>query len=148
MYNEDNFTLLELTDLFLNQETNMVDRDSASSKIVMMVSSTNPKVMVATRNKYYGNLNPTTGQAIDKPVSPIVSSLDPTLNVFPTELTINPPKGVIHRSAFNHHARAAHHYNIIEDLAQDPSAMSTLKVLQNCPTQKKGLLSVIRCIDP
>lgn len=31
---------------------------------------------------------------------------------------------------------------------QVPSAMLTLEVLQNFPTQKKALLSKIRCIDP
>lgn len=37
---------------------------------------------------------------------------------------------------------------MVEDLTQSPSAMSTLKVLQNCPTQKKALLLAIECVDP
>jgi len=44
------------------------------------------------------------------------------------------PKGVLQISYFNPNARAAQHYNIVEDLAQAPSAMSTLEVLQSCPT--------------
>ena len=40
-----------------------------------------------------------------------------------------PPKGVIRKSAFNPHARATQNYNIVEDLAQAPSAMSALEVL-------------------
>lgn len=40
------------------------------------------------------------------------------------------------------------HCNIGEDLSQAPSAMSTLEVLQSCPTQHKSLLSVIGAIDP
>jgi len=32
-------------------------------------------------------------------------------------LTIKLPKGVIHKSTFNPRARAAHNYNIVEDLA-------------------------------
>jgi hypothetical protein len=68
--------------------------------------------------------------------------------MIPMELTIKPPKGVIHKSAFNPHSRAAQNYNVVEDLAQSPSAMSTLEVLQNFPTQKKALLSAIGCVDP
>jgi hypothetical protein len=40
-----------------------------------------------------------------------------------------PPKGVVKKSAFNPHARAAQNYSIVEDLAQAPSAMSALEVL-------------------
>ena len=38
-------------------------------------------------------------------------------------------------------------YSIVEDLAQAPSAMSTLEVLQTCPTQRKALLKAIGGID-
>ena len=48
----------------------------------------------------------------------------------------------------NTSARAAQNYNIVEDLVQAPSAMSALKVLQTCPTQKKALLSALGGIDP
>jgi len=53
------------------------------------------------------------------------------------ELTINPLKGVIDKSAFNPHSRATQNYNIVEDMPQSPSSMSNLKVLQNRPTQKR-----------
>jgi hypothetical protein len=59
-----------------------------------------------------------------------------------------PPKGVVRKSAFNPHARAAQNYSIVEDLAQAPSAMSALEVLQSCPTQRKALLKAIGGIDP
>jgi hypothetical protein len=59
-----------------------------------------------------------------------------------------PPKGVVQKSAFNPHARAAQNYNIVEDLAQAPSTMSSLKVLQSCPTQRKALLKDIDGINP
>lgn len=45
-------------------------------------------------------------------------------------------------------ARAAQHYNTVEDLAQAPSAMSALEVLQTCPMQWKSLLFAIGVIDP
>jgi hypothetical protein len=50
--------------------------------------------------------------------------------------------------AFNPHARAAQNYSIVEDLAQAPSAMSALEVLQSCPIQRKALLKDIGGIDP
>lgn len=37
---------------------------------------------------------------------------------------------------------------IKKDLAQSPSAMSTLEVLQNFPTETKALLLAIECVDP
>jgi hypothetical protein len=59
-----------------------------------------------------------------------------------------PPKGVVRKSAFNPHARAAQNYSIVEDLAQAPFVMSALEVLQSCPTQWKALLKAIGGIDP
>lgn len=59
-----------------------------------------------------------------------------------------PPKGVIRKSSFNPHARAAQNYNIVEDLAQSPSTMSSLQVMQTCPAHRKLILSPIGTIDP
>jgi hypothetical protein len=59
-----------------------------------------------------------------------------------------PPKGVVRKSDFNPHARATQNYNIVEDLAQTPSTMSALEVLQSCPAQRKALLKSIGGIDP
>jgi hypothetical protein len=42
----------------------------------------------------------------------------------------------------------AQNYNIVEDLAQAPSAMSALEVLQSCSAQRKALLKSIGGIDP
>jgi hypothetical protein len=42
----------------------------------------------------------------------------------------------------------AQNYSIVEDLAQAPSAMSALEVLQSCPAQRKALLKAIGGIDP
>jgi hypothetical protein len=49
-----------------------------------------------------------------------------------------PPKGVVRKSAFNPHARVAQNYNIVEDMAQAPSVMSALEVLQIFPDQQEG----------
>jgi hypothetical protein len=42
----------------------------------------------------------------------------------------------------------AHNYNIVEDLAQAPSVMLALEVLQTFPTQRKAPLKAIDGIDP
>jgi hypothetical protein len=38
--------------------------------------------------------------------------------------------------------------NIVEDMAKAPCAMSSLKVLQNCPSQGRTLLEAIGVLDP
>jgi hypothetical protein len=68
----------------------------------------------------------------------------PSLDIF-----IHPPlKGVVRKSVCNPHARAAQNYSIVEDLAQEPSAMSSLEVLQSFPAQRKTPLKAIGGIDP
>ena len=65
-----------------------------------------------------------------------------------TESIVRPPsKGVLHKSSYNENSHAAQHYNIVEDLAQAPSAMSALEVLQSFLSQRKALLSAIGGID-
>lgn len=73
-------------------------------------------------------MNPSNIQAIDQPTSSTAFSSNPTTNVIPTELTIKLPKGIIHKSTFNPRTRVSQNYNIVEDLAQAPSAISTLEV--------------------
>ena len=55
---------------------------------------------------------------------------------------------MLRKYSYNPNARAAQHYSIVEDLAQVPFAMSTLEVLQSCPSQHKALLSTIGGVDP
>ena len=50
--------------------------------------------------------------------------------------------------AHNPHAKVAHHYSVVDDLAESPAAMSMLEVLQTCPSQKKALLTTLGAIDP
>jgi hypothetical protein len=58
-----------------------------------------------------------------------------------------PSKGALRRTTHNLNAQASQHYNIIEDLSQDPCAMWALEVLQSFPAQWKSLLNVIGAID-
>jgi hypothetical protein len=53
------------------------------------------------------------------------------------------PKGEFKKSSHNPNARATHNYSMVEDLSQTPCAMSTLEVLQSCPTQRKSLLTAL-----
>jgi len=65
-----------------------------------------------------------------------------------TESVIRTPtKGVLQKYSYNPNSRATQHYSIFEDLAQAPSAMSALEVLESCPPQRKSLLSAIGGID-
>jgi hypothetical protein len=61
---------------------------------------------------------------------------------------LRPPKSTIRKSTFNPNSRAAQNYNIVEDLAQAPCAMSALEVLQHCPNQRRMLLAAIGAFDP
>ena len=45
-------------------------------------------------------------------------------------------------------SEASQFYNVVEYLAQAPCAMSTLEVLQSCPTQRKNLLTALGALDP
>jgi hypothetical protein len=64
------------------------------------------------------------------------------------QLYDHPRKVSLRNRTFNPHARAAQNYSIVEDLAQAPSAMSALEVLQSCPAQRRALLKAIGGIDP
>ena len=85
-------------------------------------------------------------QAIDQPNPSILTSFEVFSPNVP-KFMIKPPKGVVHKSTFNPRARVAQNYNIVEYLAHSPSTMSTLEVLQNCPSEKQALLLAIGGID-
>jgi hypothetical protein len=53
------------------------------------------------------------------------------------------PKGAFKKASHNPNVRAAHNYSVVEDLSQTPCAMSTLEVLQSCPSQRKSLLTAL-----
>jgi hypothetical protein len=53
------------------------------------------------------------------------------------------PKGAFKKASHNPNARAAQNYYVVEDLSQIPCAMSTLEVLQSCPSQRKALLATL-----
>ena len=85
------------------------------------------------------------GQATDQPTTS--TSPDSALPPILPKLTIKSLKGVVHKSTFNPRTHVAQNYNVVEDLTQPPFSMSTLDILQSCPSQKQALLSAIGAID-
>ena len=70
-------------------------------------------------------------------------------------LQIPQPKGEVHTKipkgtlCWNvASSKATHSYSIVDDLAQPPTAISMLKLLQSCPSQLKALLSAMGTVDP
>ena len=59
------------------------------------------------------------------------------------DMLLRPPKSTLWKVVFNPNARATQFYNVVEDLAQEPCQMSTLEVLQSCPTQRKNMLTTL-----
>ena len=57
-------------------------------------------------------------------------------------------KGSIRKSTFNPNVRASQNYNIVENLAHEPCAMSTLEVLKHYPSWNKTFLSALGAMDP
>ena len=59
--------------------------------------------------------------------SPESSSTVPLTIEKPTlDMIFHPPKSTLRKDVFNPNAQAAQFYNVVEDLAQAPCAMSTL----------------------
>ena len=81
--------------------------------------------------------------------SPESSSTIPLTIKKPTlDMILHPPKSTLRKAVFNPNARAAQFYKVVEDLAQAPCPMSTLEVIQSCPTQRKNMLTALGALDP
>ena len=121
---------------------------NASEEPIMMMSH----VRIVTPLQDYGSKSPVGGKELESFNSNPSTSApgsDPLQIEKPNpDLVIKPPtKGILQKSAFNPHARAAQNYNIVEDFDVSPSAMLALEVLQSCPAQRKLLLSAIGAVD-
>ena len=128
-------TPVVLKEPFPSQQTQMVVDPSQSSSSFgsqVFMAGTIP-IHISTWAKEYSSH---TRKELEVPSSAPLSSFG-TLHIErPSTETIPqpPPKGVLWKSSYNPNARAAQHYGIVEDLAQAPSAMSALEVLQSCPS--------------
>ena len=74
---------------------------------------------VPTDKSFSSTPHPINGLQIEKPVSNTILCTQ---------------KSTIQKSIFNPSVCDAQYYNIVEDLAQESCVMSTLEVLQTCPT--------------
>ena len=79
------------------------------------------------RNKKYES------KSQEKGKSTIETSLPLTIEK-PNEPMPKIPKGVFKKTFHSPNVRAASNYSIVEYLDQTPCAMSSLEVLQSCPT--------------
>ena len=104
--------------------------------INMVQSST----LLQTRNKNYEKETDEKGKAVVEPSNPLTIEK-------PAEIMPKIPKGVFKKTLHNPNSRAASNYSVFEDLAQTPCAMSTLKVLQSCPSQRDALLVAVGSMD-
>jgi hypothetical protein len=89
------------------------------------------------------NPTPTTSEATPVMTSPSLMILHPNI-----ERPLHIPHIPLRRNVHNPQARAAHNYRLVNDLAQFPTTMSVLEVLQTCPTQRRSLLSTLGAVDP
>ena len=106
------------------------DDASSSSATILM---TDAVIGLSMRAKNY---EPSEGHSTPHDI-PSTSQPDRPLTIEkPTfKLRSRPSKATVCRTTHNFNTWAAQHYSNVEDLAQAPCAMSTLEVLQSCPTQ-------------
>ncbi|MCY6488428.1 hypothetical protein, partial [Actinobacillus pleuropneumoniae] len=137
-----------LKDPFPKDSKMIGSSSSASEEPILMMSH----VRIVTRSQDYGSKSPVDGKEAESSHSNPSTSApgSDSLQIEKPNLDLvikTPAKGVLRRSTFNPHARAAQNYNIVEDLAVSPSTMSALEVLQSCLAQRKLLLSAIGAVD-
>ena len=93
-------------------------------------------VQLQTRTRDYDSTLTKNVQIHDAPETCFILVEDPIHIERPQiYIIIRPPKASIRKSIHNPSLHVAQHYNVVEDLAKEPCAMSTLKVLHNCPRQ-------------
>ena len=96
-----------LTDLLPNVGNKLVanQNDSRSQVLMFSISKYQNDVLISTRNKDYRNPQLSKNKPIDQMSSSTTTSLEVVPPIIP-ELTINLPKGVVHKSTFNPRAQA------------------------------------------
>ena len=105
-------------------------------------------VLIATRSKdCAGSHQAARKEFVDGSPPPLVSGPLEIEKPNVEPVARPPSKGVLQKYSYNPNAHATQNYIIVEDLAQAPSVMSALEVLQSCPSQRKALLSAISGID-
>jgi len=112
-------------------------RNSVDRSILL----TSEKILLQTCNHQYGmppDSTPTTSETLPTTTGQPLMIPHPNAEPIPR---------IPRRNVHNPHAKAAHNYSLVDDLAQSPTAISVLEVLQTCPSQRKSLLSALGAID-
>jgi hypothetical protein len=108
----------------------------------LCINMVDAKVHVATRSQDYISSQDIPG--LESPPPPP----EMTLKIEKPEPLPRILKGVLKLSTHSPNDRAAHNYSIFEDPGQTPCAMSSLEVLQTCPSQRNALLSTLGALEP
>ena len=103
---------------------------------------TNEETFFQTWNRNYNTPLDTNalGASTNAPTTPL------TISKMPIKPLPNMAKGPNRRAT--NYSKVAYNYSIMDDLAQSPTTMSALEVLQSCPKQWKALLSALGAVDP
>jgi hypothetical protein len=117
-----------------NQEPCSPLNNPASANVYMVRGDT----FISTRAHEYSK--PSTS---DKGKEAGLPSLPLQIEKMLGEIMTHIPKGAFKKASHNPNTRAAHKYSVVQDLSQTPCAMSTLEVLQSCPSQRKALLAAL-----
>jgi hypothetical protein len=116
-------------------------RDSVDRSIFL----TNEEILLQTCSRQYGMpLDSTSTTSDTRPVTTRQPLMIPRPNADPIPRI---PRMPLRRNVHNPHAKNAHNYSLVDDLAQSPVAISVLEVLPTCPSQRKSLLSSLGAID-
>jgi hypothetical protein len=102
----------------------------------------NAKIDVAIRSRDYSSKQ--TIPSLESPPPPPKT----TLQIEKPKPRPRIPKEVLKRSTHNPNVRATQNYSIVEDMDETPCAMSSLEVLQMCPSHRNVLLSAIGALEP
>jgi hypothetical protein len=90
------------------------------------------EVLLQTHSRQYRaptKSPPIPPEKIPAPTGPLLMIPRPN-----TKTPLHIPRIPLRRNVHNPQARAAHNYSLVNDLAQSPTAMSVLEVLQTFPT--------------
>jgi hypothetical protein len=108
------------------------DTTQTENLVARSVLLTNEEILLQTHNHKYGMPPDSTSTTLETlPATTGKPLMIPRSNTKPIPHIPHIP---LQRNVHNPHARAAHNYSLVDDLAQSPIAISVLEVLQTCPS--------------
>ena len=106
------------------------------------INMVNAKIDIATHSRDYGSSKASTN--LEAPPPPPETNLQIEKPKPPPHIS----KGLFKHSTHNPNSKATQNYSIVEDLGQIACVMSTLEVIQTCPSQRNALLSTLGALEP